>query len=388
MKLLFISRDLPIEGSGGTSVYRLSILKYIKIKGWNIDYLLLHYKGENNQDINKRFIEFNSLMKIIRMPTDSQAQFPVWSALSNKYEIRFVDQQIKLLKPDLVIADHPWLGSLFKNNAKDKNYTTAILTHDVQFQKIREFKKFGINPYKRNGDFNQPKWSKMHEKSALSKADIVLAIQKDDLVTFKQLLPLKKIEYLPMAAEIRKKIRVKQIEGRCLFVGGSAQHNIYAISWFLSKVWPIVIKLDPSASLHICGGVCTGLQKENFMMESVTFKNQVPNVDYEYSQAQVCLIPLPVGSGLKIKLVEALSYGKACVSTRAGVQGICDVENYGVIVADKEEDFAKSIVSIINNPNKRKMFEVMNKQYALTHLSTDVAYGHFILGIYKLKKNT
>ena len=100
------------------------------------------------------------------------------------------------------------------------------------------------------------------------------------------------------------------------------------------------------------------------------------------------MIPLPVGSGLKIKLVEALSYGKACVSTRAGAQGICDVENYGVIVADKEEDFAKSIVSIINNPNKRKMFEVMNKQYALTHLSTDVAYGHFILGIYKLKKNT
>lgn len=387
MKLLFISRDLPKEGSGGTSAYRLSFLKYIKTKGWTIDYLLLHYKGEDNKDIDNIIKEFKSLMRVIRMPILDGNQFPVWSALSNEDEIRFTDQQIKSLRPDLVIADHPWLGELFKNSEQNKKYITAILTHDVQFQKIREFKKFGINPYKRNGNYGQPIWSKAHEKNALNKADIVLAIQRDDLRTFKQLLPSKKIEYLPMAAEIRKQDSTKQVKGRCLFVGGNAQHNVFAISWFLGKVWPIVIKDYPSESLHICGGVCMGLQKYKFTMKSVILKNQVGDLDKEYGQAQVCLIPLPVGSGLKIKLVEALSYGRAVVSTSAGVQGIRNVENYGVVVADKDEDFASSIISIIDNPNKRKMMEIMNKQYASTYLSPDVAYGHFLLEVYKLKKN-
>lgn len=388
LKVQFISRDLPVEGGGGTSVYRLSLLQYLHKIGCEIEYLLLHYKGEDNTPIKDNVYAFSSLFKVVRMQKANWEQYPIWSDMPTKKEVDFLSAQIKRGKPNLLIVDHSWLSGLLTNQIKRKNLVTAVLTHDVQYKKIKEFKKYGVNPYKRNGIYKQPYWDRKLEKNLLSNADIILAIQKEDCKTFQKMLSSKQIVYLPMAVEVTKNDEEKQVKGRCLFVGGSAQHNAFGLRWFLSEVWPIVIAQNQSATLHICGEVYKEMPTADYRNDlSIIFKGKVENLFQEYNEAQVCIIPMKVGSGLKIKLVEAMAYAKACVSTSIGIEGIEEVANFGVTVADEKVEFANSISELLKNACMKSVYEVMNKQYVKTYLTPDAAYGPFILSVFnKMKK--
>lgn len=381
LKIQFISRDLPVESGGGTSVYRLSLLRYLRSIGCRIEYLLLHYKGEEDKQSHKTSSTFNDLFKVISMEQSDPEKYPVWSDIPTSQEKAFLRAEVKRGKPDVLIIDHPWLCGLLDQIDK-KNLITAVLTHDVQYKKIKDFKKYGVNPYKRNNGYKQPYWSKELERSLLSNVDIILAIQKEDFRIFQRMLPSKQIDYLPVAVETRANSDIKETKGRCLFVGGSAQHNAFGLKWFLSEVWPLVLKENPTATLHVCGEVYKGIDIKSYTYQSkVIFRGKVKDLHTEYNQAQVCVIPLKVGSGLKIKLVEAMAYGKACVSTTVGIQGIEDVVNYGVIVADEPTNFANAIIELFKYDSKRSFLEDMNRHYAKTHFSPTAAYGPFVLDV-------
>lgn len=387
LKVQFISRDLPIEGGGGTSAYRLSFLRYLQSIGCKTEYLLLHYKGQGDKQHQEVLSSFDSLFRVKIMEESNPEEYPIWSDLPTGKEKSFLKAALNKSKPDLLIVDHPWLCGLL-DQINEKELITAVLTHDVQYRKINDFKKYNVNPYKRNSSYQQPYWSKKLEKKLLSNADIILAIQKEDLRTFQKMLPSKQIIYLPMAVKARENNDSKQINGRCLFVGGSASHNAFGLKWFLSEIWPLVIKKYPQATLHVCGEVYKEIGVEAYQDQSnIIFKGKVLDLHTEYNQSQICVIPLKVGSGLKIKLVEAMAYGKVCVSTKVGIQGIKDVADFGVTVADKNTDFANAIVELLKNNAKRTFLGALNKQYAKTYFSPDFAYSPFILSVMnKLKK--
>ncbi len=123
----------------------------------------------------------------------------------------------------------------------------------------------------------------------------------------------------PMSVTYHVHDAAEQVPGRCLFVGSHIDHNVHGIRWFLQEVWPLVQRQKPQSILHICGTVCQSLSD---VFPNVRLVGQVEDINREYGAAEVCLIPLIVGSGLKIKLVEALSHGRASVSTSVGVQGV------------------------------------------------------------------
>lgn len=382
LKIQFISRDLPVEGSGGTSAYRLSFLRYLHKIGCNIEYLLLGYKRnqsiQNAEDLHR----FDNFMTVKQLNLSTNDLAPVWSDLPTKYEINYVQKQVERYKPDLLIADHPWLGEIF--SYKPKDVVKAILTHDVQYKKIQEFKKAGLNPYKRNNGFEQPRWDEKLERQCLSRADIIISIQKEDYACFKQILPNSEVVNMPMAASVLDTKVKKQITGRCLFIGGGASHNIHGLTWFLHNIWPKIIHENPSASLHVCGDVCNGINIDEYNKQAqIIFRGRIKNLFTEYEKASVCIVPLMVGSGLKLKLIEAMSYGRACISTKIGVQGIEAVSEYGVVVVDDAEDFAIAVLSLLNNSQKRELFEIMNKQFVRSCFSPDVIYGQFVLKVYK-----
>jgi glycosyltransferase involved in cell wall biosynthesis len=89
--------------------------------------------------------------------------------------------------------------------------------------------------------------------------------------------------------------------------------------------------------------------------------------------AGVCLIPLLVGSGIKIKLLEALASGKACVSTPIGVQGIEDWADGAIDVASTPEDFAAAVLRLMFDDALRRAREVGAHRLIEQHFSASSA---------------
>ncbi|GAA6615456.1 glycosyltransferase [Scytonema sp. NUACC26] len=409
-KIQLISRQIPVENRDGNATYILDFLRYLHQAGYKIEYTFLtsspngripwyiipstiaalaNVSVRDNLRIGRLLLKFKlldwlipfiwltymwlpeSLKNIYRSGKDKQQKTTYspqsWDRLATAEEVTFASSRFAKFKPDVVIANYAFVGNVLESPALNKTVLKAILTHDVRHQRTAHFKNLGVSA--RESD-----WSREKETIQLRKAQVLLAIQEEDVRVFQEMVPECEVINMPMSAVYHTHI-AKQVPGRCLFVGSSADHNIYGLQWFLKNVWPIVLRSVPHCSLHVCGTVCNGIEKT---FPNVRFLGRVDDLQSEYSSTEVCLVPLIVGSGLKIKLVEALSQGRACVSTSVGIQGLSEIAGSAVLVADTTEDFAAAIHMLLTNSEKRQYMEEQAHKYVTEKLSPKAAYQPFV----------
>ena len=140
-----------------------------------------------------------------------------------------------------------------------------------------------------------------------------------------------------------------------IFVGSESIFNITAIQWFLNKVLPLLTK---KPKIAIIGRVCKHIGEYN-NIDKIMF---VENLADYYNKSRVAICPMLEGTGIKIKVVEALSYGLPVIGTEKAIDGFFQKVNNGCIIADNEQDFAEAITAILNNPTlyEQKKNEVQN----------------------------
>jgi glycosyltransferase involved in cell wall biosynthesis len=119
--------------------------------------------------------------------------------------------------------------------------------------------------------------------------------------------------------------------------------NVEGIRWFCAEVWPQVTARVPDARLWIVGkdpapGV-VALAGAN-----VTVTGRVEDVSGYYRRARVFVCPLRVGSGTRLKILQALSFGVAVVSTGVGCSGLDVTSGEHLLVADNARGFADAVL--------------------------------------------
>ncbi|MCX7592253.1 MAG: glycosyltransferase family 4 protein [Fischerella sp.] len=422
IKIQFVSRDIPVENCIGNATYILDFLRYLRQAGCEIEYVLLNssphgripwyiippalaklanVSAKNNLRIGHLLLRVNPLSDLLielgrslydRLPKNLKNIYrsirnkrkitplyktyviptQAWDALATPEEVNFASSRFVRFKPDVAIANYAFLGSILDSPALEETVLKVILTHDVRHQRFAHFQKLGLT-------CSESDWSWEQEATQLSKAQVLLAIQEEDAKLLKHMAPQSEVISMPKAAIVHYS-KVKQVPGRCLFVGSGVDHNYYGLKWFLENVWLKVTQLIDGCSLHVCGTVCDFIQ-ETF--PNVRLLGRVDDLEPEYGAAEVCLVPLLAGSGLKIKLVEAMSHGRACVSTSVGVQGLHEVVGNAVFVADTPEDFAAAIHTVLTKKEKRQWMEEQAHRYAIAKLSPQAAYQPFVDSIHQ-----
>ncbi|MGH8000050.1 MAG: glycosyltransferase, partial [Brasilonema sp.] len=339
------------------------LLRFNSLLEWLIAPFYLAY----NRLLPKALKNFYQTSRDKRRETSGYVVPPPWDALATPEEVAFASSRFVEFKPHIVIANYAFLGNILDSPAIDETVLKVVLTHDVRHYRTAHFKKLGVTAFESD-------WSRETETTELSKAQVLLAIQEEDTKVFQEMVPECEVIRMPISAVCHTH-NVKQVSGRCLFIGSNVDHNLHGLQWFIKNVWPIVLQSNPQCSLHVCGTVCDGI-KESF--PNVRFLGRVEDLKTEYSRAEVCLVPLPVGSGLKIKLVEALSHGRACVSTSVGVQGLREIVDHAVLVGDTAEDFATAIHTLLTNPEKRQWMEQQARKYVTEKFSPQAVYQPFL----------
>lgn len=192
------------------------------------------------------------------------------------------------------------------------------------------------------------------EIGLLGRGDGVIAIQAAEARFVAEYVPDTDVVLAPMAS--RPAPHAQPGTGATLlFVGSNTAPNVVGLQWFIDSVWPSLRSAVPGIELRVAGTVARAFVDRP---EGITFLGIVDDLAPEITAAAVLISPLTFGSGLKIKLIEAMGAGKAVVATGVTMQGLEDIGPDAVRVSDDPQGFADAIRDLIaDEPLRRRMGE-------------------------------
>lgn len=194
------------------------------------------------------------------------------------------------------------------------------------------------------------------EVQACDRADQVHAMSPSDgRILARFLRSPAKVHVVPNAASIPQHlVRESESPDRVLFVGFFGHSpNRDGMEWFIHDVWPLVRRLRPTAELTVVGGMPPAELRRWHGEDGVTIAGQVPSVTPWLESAAVFVVPIRAGSGTRLKLLDALSHGVACVSTRIGAEGLDAHDREHLRFADDVDSFAQAVVELLADPAER-----------------------------------
>jgi len=213
----------------------------------------------------------------------------------------------------------------------------------------------------------QNKRLKKFETGVIARVDAIVPITKTDEDEFKKLGFNKPMFTCITGVDVKTyqaKLNLNE-KSKTIFYFGSMDWlpNQEAANWFLNNCWDIVHKAIPEAKLIIAG---RGMPLEFFHITrpNVLIVENVENGKAFFQQHQVMIVPLWSGSGLRIKIIEGMAYGKAIVSTSIGAEGINYTDRKNILIADNAEDFADAVIKVLSDNALRNHLEANSAEFA------------------------
>jgi succinoglycan biosynthesis protein ExoO len=154
-------------------------------------------------------------------------------------------------------------------------------------------------------------------------------------------------------------------------VGNLYEPNVIGMNDFIEHVWPAVHEALPATRLLICGKMGRKAPKH---VPGVHVEGLVPSLEPYYARAAVVINPVPYGTGLKIKTVEALCLGKAVVATPAGARGLGE-DCTALRVCALGKPMAKAVIALLRNPEDRRALEGAALTFARDRFAPEHAYA-------------
>lgn len=172
------------------------------------------------------------------------------------------------------------------------------------------------------------------EKIALF--DEIMSISYDEKVMYEKLTG-REVHFLPhIMPEGAKWVStpVKNRKWDIMFLGANNPFNVEGLLWFIDQVYPL---LNKNMRIVLVGGATKGLKKIPPKVEVIPFAEDLEEI---YNNARVAICPMLRGTGMKIKVVEAMAHGLPVVCNERGIDGFPDKLSSGCLVTNDPQQFA------------------------------------------------
>ena len=220
------------------------------------------------------------------------------------------------------------------------------------------------------------------EMIALERADVLIAIQRNDAQVLKEHFPHTRVITVPHAYRPAPRRPGGPERGTVLYVGSSNPFNVHGLREFVLRAWPSVVARVPEATLRVVGSVPSDTHAG---AAHVVHLGRISDSDLqrEYQAAHVVINPQVAGTGLKIKCVEALSAGCPIVMNQAGADGIEAGEGGAFLLASDWRAFSDHVVRILVDDRLRLELESGARAFAEKHFSPAATFSELaaVLGL-------
>ena len=196
---------------------------------------------------------------------------------------------------------------------------------------------------------------KMTEAHAAAQFDAIVPISEPDSHWFRTVAPGKPLRLTETGAGSAEYVAEPELQSMKVgYIGAlNWQPNLHGIRWFLEKVWPCLLSAVPSATLHIAGRGAPESARSWLKGERISFEGEVDDARSFMASMNVIIAPLFAGSGLRIKIIEAMSIGRTVVATPVAVRGLPAVDHRELIIASDPGSFCHALTEVLEDPSLR-----------------------------------
>lgn len=393
MKILFITNLLPYPLDNGGKIKTYNTLNILS-NGNDID-LFSFYESDKEENsisfIKERFNSLNVIRKTLTTSKDLKkmsiiAFKSLFSKLPfvilkyrDKNMISILKKSIKNKKYDLIYIDHLQLAvymDVFINAdcpiyLDQHNCESQILKRRIYESKSYLSKLFSKIEYEKLKKFEQYIIQKVDKVIALSEEDKNFMIKENTIDINKfNIVPIPiNIDYKkPILDNIDRKLNI-------IFLGTLSWFpNAQGIEWFVKRVIPkmenkkidynlFIVGKDPSSSLK---DLCS-------KYKNITITGYVENINKYIEICDIMIVPIFIGSGMRVKILEGLGKRIPIISTRIGAEGILVKDNRDILFAENEEEFICKILKLkdieVYKSIQKHGEDIFEKEYSINAIS-------------------
>ncbi len=371
MKILIISHFIPYPPQGGSLQRNYNLLREAS-KSNEIHLLaftqrkLLPDERKLNESI-ETLKEYSKYLKVFKIPTDyseikwymllflnlfSFTPYSVWRFRSKamRGEIR---KQLEGNHFDIIQIDTIALAQ-YADLAPD---LPKILVHqNVESGLLLRRSLNERNPIVRLYLFLQGHKLRNYERKVARKFDANVTVSEIDEREFRELVSGSEFEVVSNGTDVEY-FTPKSMAGseKLVFTGGMTWYpNKDAMLYFCGEVYPLIKKRMPDVEMDVVGSSPPHrLQKIAEEDSSIKLHGHVDDVREYIHRAAVYVVPVRVGGGTRLKILDALACGKAVVSTSVGCEGLEVTPGENILIGDSSLEFSNQVVNLLKDERLR-----------------------------------
>jgi glycosyltransferase involved in cell wall biosynthesis len=295
----------------------------------------------NNHFINTRLNPFSALTNLLSGKSYNLSRF---------YD-KIVSVELTELcihnKFDVIIFDSLFSCVYLDDIKACSNTKFVYRAHNIESQIWKDLSQATKNPIKKWYLLQLQKKLEKFEDNFLKTVDLILPLSNKDLEVIKSKTDKETI-LIPVSIEIPEKQANYSKTSLCFIGAFNWKPNIEAIQWFSTTVFPTLKKEFPTLELHIAGSHSENISKLK-EIKGITLHGFVnSSVDF-ISQHGIFIAPLKSGSGVKMKVLEAMSIGIPCSLSLKGAEGIPG----NFVLNENVNDFISDIKALLSDEKLR-----------------------------------
>ena len=398
MKILQLCNKAPYPANDGSSIAICNLAEGIADCGIELHVLPINTKKHFKSDdkIPSEFIKKTNYQSVYK-DTNTNAFGAFVNLFSNQsyFVSRFFFKEyehalIKKLESasfDIVQLEGVFMASYIPTIRKYSKALITLRAHNIEHQIWERHLPNEKNWFKKKYLTIQNNRLKSFELAIFNAVDAIVTITDEDKKGIQLFAPKQKIYTCLTGVNLSTYKHVTSVSKPYTvfhFASMDWLPNIEAVEWLISKVWQEVLHKIPTAQLIVAGRGMPNTFK-NGSLKNITIIENVENSETFYATYDIMLVPLWSGSGLRIKLVEGLAYGKPIITTSIGAEGIPYTKNKELVIADTSTEFVNAIVSLLSNSEQKQQLQANARLLAETHFDYKNLASELILFYKELK---
>lgn len=255
---------------------------------------------------------------------------------------------------DVIQLEGLFMGNYLPTLRKYSKAPVSYRAHNVEFKIWERLMQNSRNPFKKFYLGIQIRRLKKFEKKVLENVDLLIPITDSDEIKIRHIFNFNNPS-IPIPTglwnEQFKLLPVKNDPFTLFFFGAMDwMPNVEAARWLAEDIFPEIRKKIPGAVCILAGRFMPKTLKKLKNSDGLVVMEEVKNNPDFYENGTIMTVPLLSGSGLKIKMLEGMAWGKCIVTTSIGAEGIHGINGKHYFIADRKEDFIKVILHLYANP--------------------------------------
>ncbi len=367
MKLLILTNKLPYPPRDGGSIASLNMMTGLYKAGNQITCLALNTAKHSYppEQIPQELRE-----KILFLGVDCDSSINAWKLGSNLLFSRtpYIAERFnvhafrialsELLHQesfDIIQLEGPYPGlylDLIRSVSKAKVSLRAHNVEHLLWQRKASHenslpKKWYLN--------NMARRLKRLELEVAGRADFLIPISDCDASYFTKQGLQKPFLTIPAGLDLKDYPFTELPAAQDIFFIGALDWlpNQEGLLWFIRKVFPLLLAELPGLRFHIAGRNASKQIQKRLIHPSITYHGEVRDAVGFMQAHRLMVAPLLSGSGIRIKIIEAMALGRPVVTTSAGIEGI-ELRNHPqVAVVDEPYLFSSQIVKLLTDPRSQ-----------------------------------